>query len=460
MEVPQVPQDQFAIHWPEPPHLKFKDGAATEEPCEIEFRSGSKESGHLLHFTGRDDYFIFKPHRGHTLHNERIVVKLANVKELRLTRLMAIAPAEESSVASNEPMLAPAEIQVYNVELTDGEITSGETAGYVRLPSGLFLYFQAPAHKLLRVMIPEDGVAYFQIGDPIGKLLVDENVVSEEQLKEAVEKQQQLRRLVLGDYLIEQGYIVAAQLEQALLYQKQKPSLRLGEALIEMGALSSEALQAALASQRSNRGRPLGQILVDMGVLDPETLTKVHAKKLGLPFVNLTGFKINPEALGLLPAATARRLMVLPLAVEDGALIVASAGQPDPGTMSELGLLARMRVVPVIASGGEIRAKQDEFYGDAVVHNEQIADPSSIRFAHTPAASLPLDRASISAIFESGKELDLIEEVGSDSERALIQVVNRMLTAALRGGELDVRIETEGTTRRTQIRFRQDRGRH
>ena len=199
--------------------------------------------------------------------------------------------------------------------------------------------------------------------------------------------------------------------------------------------------------------------MVDMGVLDPETLTKVHAKKLGLPFVNLSGFKVNPDALKLLPAATARRLMVLPLAVEDGALIVATSSQPEPRTMSELGLLARMRVVPVIASGAEIRAKQDEFYGDVGAHDEPIMDPSVIRFAHTSTPPLPLAPASIDGLFEDGKEIELIEEIGSDAERALIQVVNRMLATALRGGELEVRIETEGATRRTQIRFRHDRGR-
>ena len=48
-------------------------------------------------------------------------------------------------------------------------------------------------------------------------------------------------------------------------------------------------------------------------------------------------------------------------------------------------------------------------------------------------------------------------EIGSDAERALFQVVNRMLATAVRGGVLEVRIETEGTTRRTQIRFRHDR---
>jgi hypothetical protein len=264
----------------------------------------------------------------------------------------------------------------------------------------------------------------------------------------------------LGDYLIEQGYITAEHLEEALAYQKIKPSLRLGEALIELGHLSGDALQAALARQRANRGRPLGQILVDMGVLDPDTLKKVHAKKLGLPFVSLANFKINPDALQLVPATAARRLGVVPLAVEDGALIVATPGQPDSQALSELGLIARMRVVPVIASGDEIRAKQTEFYGEAVETIEgPIADPSSIQFAHSsvPGADAGPLAEAVEQLISRDKPLEMSETVPLESERVLLEVVGRMISGALTGGELHLRIESEGATRRTQIRFRKDR---
>ncbi len=460
MHVPKVAQEDFAIYWPEPPHVKIKDAQVDDEPCEIEFRNGAKETGSLLHFTGREPFFVFRPNRSHSLHNERILVKMANVRQMRLTRQVAMTPIDDAALGQSDAVFAPAEIQVYNIEFHDGEITSGETAGSVKLPTGLYLFFHSDPGHLTRAFIPEGSIAYFQIGDPIGKLLVEENVVSEEQLKVAVEKQQEMRRLVLGDYLIEQGYITPEHLEEALAYQKRKPSLRLGEALIELGHLTGDALQAALARQRANRGRPLGQILVDMGVLDPDTLKKVHAKKLGLPFVSLANFKITAEALQLVPAATARRLMVVPLAVEDGALIVAVPGQPDPSALSELGLLARMRVVPVIASAEEIRSKQAQFYGETVETIEApIADPSSIQFAHSaePGTRETSVGATVEALAAHDKPLELLESCPQESERVLLEVLNRMIAGALSGGELHLRIESDGSTRRTQIRFRKDR---
>jgi hypothetical protein len=447
MSVPHLSADQYAIQWPEPAHAKTDEAPAKAEACEIEFKNGSTQHGDVLHFTGRDDYFIFRPHKGHEHRSQMIAVRLAKVRQLRLTRPIHLTPINDDTVGQPGTLFAPAEVQIYNVEFQDGEITSGETLGHVLLPTGLFLFLQGAGHTALRQFIPNSSIAYVQVGDPIGKVLVEENVVSEEQLKVAVEKQQAMRRLVLGDYLIEEGFITSAQLDAALELQKAKPSLRLGEALIEQGSLTIEALQTALARQRANRGRPLGQILVDMGVVDAETLRKMHARKLGMPFVNLSKFQISEEALKLVPADVARRLNIVPLAVEDGALIFATPHQPENATTSELGLLARMRVVPVIAAGDEIIAKQHEAYG--APGTERIADPASIRFA--AGASTPV---SDTAVIEHGELLDVTEEVGLESERTLLMIIQRIVSGAIRGGTLDIHIESEGTTRRTRITFR------
>ena len=453
MQSAQASTEEFAIHWPEPPHLKFVGVTDRSEPCEIEFLDGKKASGQILHFNAREDHLLFSPHdeRGGS---EKIALQLALIKQVRLNETVAVAPPESLTDDAALGLAAPTDVQVYNVEFADGEITSGETSGYVRMPAGLFLYFQSPGNRLMRVFIPEASISYFQIGDPIAKLLVEENVVSEEQMKEAVEKQQEMRKLVLGDYLIEQGYITSGQLEQALEFQKQRPKLRLGEALIEMGVLSGDALKSALERQRANRGRPLSQILMDMGALDANALTKVHAKQLGLPFVSLSNVKGDGEALKMVPAATALRLRVLPLAVEDGALIVATEGQPSPDTLSELGLIARMRVVPVIASREEIRAKQHEFYGAALTERELIADPTSIRFASGAEAPRDSSVQRVAALFSGTEDFDQTVADSSASDRVLLRAVQHMIQATLRGAELHIDIESSDGQRRTKIRFR------
>jgi len=431
----------YTIHWPEPAHLRLNQSEGTPEACEIEFNDGTIERGELLRFTGRDEHLVFRPGPGHPRHPTKIVVRTTRFKRLRLTTSIRKEALEAQAFGGTDPLVAPSQVQVYNVEFTDHEIESGETNGFVRNAIGLFLYISDGADTLQRSFIPEQAIAYFQAGDPIGRLLVEENAVSEEQLKAAVEKQQEMRKLVLGDYLIEEGLITQAQLDAALAHQKTKPSLRLGEALIELGYVKPETLQIALARQRANRGRPLGQILVDMGVLDTDTLTKIHAKKMGRPFVSLATFTPSADAVRTISASAARRLGVMPLSIEHGDLIVASESQLDASAVNELTLSSRMRVVQVMAPGQEIAARQLEAYGEAT-------EDSEIRFEGVDVndANSALRRAA-----EPG-DLHVREIVGGEDPH-LLKAIEKALAAVEHGGLLEIRIEARDGARETTIRY-------
>ena len=430
----------YTIHWPEPAHLRLKQVDSAPEPCEIEFNDGTTERGELLRFTGRDEHLVFRPEPGHPRHPTKIVVRTSRFKRLRLTNAVVAEPLDAQALGAGDPLVAPAQVQVYNVEFTDHEIESGETNGFVRNAIGLFLFLSDGAGKIQRSFVPETGIAYFQAGDPIGRLLVEENAVSEEQLKAAVEKQQEMRKLVLGDYLIEEGLIEQSQLDAALTHQKTKPSLRLGEALIELGYVKPETLQIALARQRANRGRPLGQILVDMGVLDTDTLTKIHAKKMGRPFISLATFTPSAEAVRAIGASTARRLGVMPLSIEHGDLIVASESQLDASAVNELTLSSRMRVVQVMAPGQEIAARQLDAYGAP-------SDDNEVRFE-----GIEVHDVGTTSIGANG-DLRVRESLAGGEDPHLLRAIERALSAVESGGVLEIRIEARDGSRETTIRY-------
>jgi len=438
--------DLSTIDWPEPAHLRVETRHGEPEPCEIQFNDGTVEVGDLLRFTGRDEHLVFRPHAGHPRHPSKIVVRMGRFKRLKLLVPVVVHPLEGEVFGDPAASMAPAQMHVYNVEFTDQEIESGDTAGFVRSPVGLFLYFGRPGNTVERVFIPEAAIAYFQAGEPIGRLLVEENAVSEEQLAAAVEKQQEMRKLVLGDYLIEEGLISPEQLERALAHQRTKPSLRLGEALIEMGAVQPEALQIALARQRANRGRPLGQILVDMGVVDADTLNKIHAKKTGRHFVSLVNFAPSAEAIRAVSASAAKRLGVVPLSIEHGDLIVASESQLDSAAINELTLSSRMRVVQVLAPGQEIQARRNEAYGEHA--DERLSDASSIRFE-----GMEVIDAGVSGEGSGSDGAVFRESTGGMNDPHLIEAIERALKAVERGGNLEIHVESRGNERTTRIRL-------
>ncbi len=449
--IPARPGDAEAltIHWPEPAHLRLGTKEGGGEPCEIEFNDGSVERGELLRFTGRDEHVVFRPHADHPRYPSKIIVRNSRFKRLRLTEPVTARPLE-MSLSGGDVSLAASQVHVYNVEFDDHEIESGDTSGYVRNAIGLFLYFGRPGDLLERVFVPESAIAYFQAGDPIGRVLVEENAVSEEQLQAAVEKQQEMRKLVLGDYLIDEGLITAQQLEAALAHQQTKPSLRLGEALIELGAIAPDALQIALSRQRANRGRPLGQILIDMGVVDADTLNKIHAKKMGHHFVSLANFTVSPEAVRAIAPDVALRLGIVPLSIEHGDLIVAAESQLDASGLNELTLLSRMRVVQVLAPGQEIKARRLEAYGEQP-DEHFFADASAIHFEGM--AEIDAQALDEALTVDDSRFQESLEGL---TDPHLLQAIEMALVAVERGGSLEIHVESRHGERITRIRFQRD----
>ena len=60
------------------------------------------------------------------------------------------------------------------------------------------------------------------------------------------------------------------------------PRMRIGEYLVDEGVLSAEQVEQALSYQRKQRRMPLGEILIELGHLDRATLELAIAKQMAL----------------------------------------------------------------------------------------------------------------------------------------------------------------------------------
>jgi twitching motility protein PilT len=105
-------------------------------------------------------------------------------------------------------------------------------------------------------------------------------------------------------------------------------SRQLGEALVNKRLLSRDVLEQLLIEETSN-GIALAKLLISAGHVSDADLLLVVAEQLGIEFINLEQTIIQPEALDRIDAATARRLVAVPISVTDDGVIVAVA---DPFT--------------------------------------------------------------------------------------------------------------------------------
>src|SRR5437868_12643915 len=89
-------------------------------------------------------------------------------------------------------------------------------------------------------------------------------------------------------------------------------SAKLGEVLLKENLITPQQLKEALDFQRINGGR-LGSTLVKLGILSDEEVTAVLSRQYGVPSVNLDLFEVDSAAVSLVPQETAERYSVLPL---------------------------------------------------------------------------------------------------------------------------------------------------
>ncbi|HAS48111.1 MAG TPA: type II secretion system protein GspE, partial [Gammaproteobacteria bacterium] len=72
------------------------------------------------------------------------------------------------------------------------------------------------------------------------------------------------------------------------------PNLKLGEILLSEDLVTEAQLDEALKEQKKKRKSALGEILVNSGVIAKDEIQQSLAKKLGIPFVNLREFIVEP----------------------------------------------------------------------------------------------------------------------------------------------------------------------
>ncbi len=441
--------------WPTPPYYEMQQRGSSEgEAALVVFRDGTKATG-TLHEFSPDDMLI-----GFQQTNADASLKL-QFSELLLVELLRPAALRREKLPEDvEKTLSPAsDKQPFTIDLANGKKHQGETVGFVEALCGLFLFIPEGDGRVLRQFVPSATIRSYKIGKPIGQLFVEENAASVDAVDAALEKQANLRSRRLGEYLVQSQIVSPEQLEAALKQQRAQPVQKLGDALVELGYISPAELQEALAIEERNRTIPLGEILTEMGAVEAEVVNGVMAKKLGIPFVDLRAFDVAQKVLERIPAAIAHRYQVLPLAESESGLVVATDNPMNMGKMDELRFIVGQKLIAVMAAAADIHQALEKSYGRAVASAPRTGSKAkSRRQAPLPRGrngELGLKELTARLEAESG-ELDSDEQEAIDSDATLVQLVNKVISDAIRQKASDIHIETNSGERQMRVRLRKD----
>ena len=173
-------------------------------------------------------------------------------------------------------------------------------------------------------------------------------------------------------------------------------NLKLGQILVNSGVLTEERLRDALEKQKGTNRR-LGEILIEDGFITEMQMIRSLEQQLDIPYVDLDTVRIGPQLSALVPEPLARGSAVVPIRREGSVLTVAAADPLDYNAINDIGTYTKLKINPVIAEREKIEAKLRELYTtrkafDAARELAQTQAPEAEESAGDEELSQPIIR--------------------------------------------------------------------
>ena len=137
--------------------------------------------------------------------------------------------------------------------------------------------------------------------------------------------------------------------------------IRLGDLLVQQKLISQDQLQFALEQQKRS-GRKLGRVLVDNAFVTEENISEALARQLNIPYINLKYYNINLEQVRLLPENQARRFRAIVLEERNGALLVGMADPTDLFAFDEIARIVKCNIDVAVVTEGQLLESIDRGY--------------------------------------------------------------------------------------------------
>jgi len=212
---------------------------------------------------------------------------------------------------------------------------------------------------------------------------------------------------------------------------------RLGELLVAAKLVSRDVVVSALTQAQRGPAKFLGQRLVETGVLDERDLASAVAWQHQLKVVDLREATPDPAATRFLDEATARRLVAIPLSVAEDGVVVAVAFPHEANVRALSEAIGRSVSIRVAAPSDIVRAIGNSYRALTGVS-------SQVRV--------------FQAQHSERREPIRIEAATGDDEAPVVQVVQLVITQALRDRASDVHMEPHED--RVRVRYRIDGALH
>lgn len=141
--------------------------------------------------------------------------------------------------------------------------------------------------------------------------------------------------------------------------------MRLGDLLIKQNVLTEDELKKALELQKGS-GKKIGEVLVDNGFITEDMIVRALQMQLGLKVVQLTGVTIPKEVRNLVSVDILKKYTCIPFELDPynaNILHLAMADPMDMAAIDDISIVTNLQIEPYIATTRDILAAIDRCYG-------------------------------------------------------------------------------------------------
>ena len=250
-----------------------------------------------------------------------------------------------------------------------------------------------------------------------------------------------------------------------------------GHRLVERGIITQQQLDEAVSKQQSTMGhRKVGEILVRLGYISKSHITEGLADQLGIQVISLGDREVPERVRRLIDGNIATLYRVIPVDEREGVVEIATADPTNINNLDNLERLLGRRVEPVLSTPEDISKALNKYYGHHENTVETMLDTvssassmsslstmsnmSSMDSSMGSLGSMSADDISMGSISMDGLELDEAAAgeggVGAedDSNSPVMKYVHQMVLEAFRLRASDIHIEPGKTD--VKVRYRVD----
>jgi len=411
------------IDLPNPPNSATQNDNQNPGALQVSLSllDGKQLKGELRRFSpnnsDRIDFFL--PSKETTVR-----IKFTQIKSIRLNSSRQFLPADNNISAQSDTTISP-ECQEFELLFNDGTKEIGTTFSHIKDKIGIHLFITQAFNNYTHLYVPHTALEEYHVAE------FNNNDIKNSQLSiQKVRGNTHPQSVQPVEFHTDTEILTSEELQQALKTQQQSPNLKLGEALIQEGHVTDEQLDNALRKQKQHKNLPLGEILTQLGYVTQELIRKTLAGKLGIPFIVLKRFQIEDNAIKSVPAKIANRHQIMPICIYNSKIVIATANPMNKDPLEDIRFHTKMFAEPVMASNEDIQWAINHYYQTNFDElTENFDDDDSSEFEEPELAN---------------------------SDNAVVKLVNKMIVDAHQQGVSDIHIEPYPGKKKTVIRFRKD----